>query len=116
VGARDHHFVYACDGQFVIDDGIVNYFAVDHPTTVDWGSLLSFSQDGRWAGTVAGQFYGNVSPQETIEVVREIDQMVGEKFEMRFLSFLEDEQTQISREDFVAYLGSIQDWVPVTLP
>lgn len=116
VGARDHHFVYASDGQFVIDDGIVNYFATDHPTTADWGSLLSFSQDGRWAGTVAGQFYGNVSPQETLKVVEEISNMIGDKFTMHFLSFLDDEQKQISTAEFAAYLKSIQDWQPVTLP
>jgi hypothetical protein len=116
VGARDHHFVYSGDGSFVIDDGIVNYFATDHPTTVNWGSLLSFSQDGRWAGTVAGQFYGNVSPQETVAVVNEIKDMIGDKFTMRFLSFLGEEETEISFGEFVNYLQSIQDWQPVKLP
>ncbi|MFW6082551.1 MAG: hypothetical protein ACOC8C_00710 [Chloroflexota bacterium] len=116
VGARDHHFVYSSDGEFVIDDGIVNYFATDHPTTTDWGSLLSFSRDGTWAGTVAGQFYGNASPQKTIAVVEEIASMIGSKFEMHFLSFLEDEQKQISQEEFIDYLVSIEDWRPVALP
>lgn len=117
VGARDHHFIYSCDGEFVIDDGIVNFFATDHPTTGNWGSLLSFSQDGRWAGTVAGQFYGNVSPSETLEVVQEINRMVGGKFTMHFLSFLGDEQKQVSMEEFIGYLKSTQEgWQPVTLP
>jgi hypothetical protein len=117
VGARDHHFVYSCDGEFVIDDGIVNYFATDHPTTVNWGSLLSFSQDGRWAGTVAGQFYGNVSPRDTIEVVQDINRMIGDKFTMHFLSFLEGEEEEIAVQDFVGYLESVQeDWEPVILP
>jgi len=116
VGARDHHFVYSSDGTFVIDDGIVNYFATDHPTTIDWGSLLSFSRDGEWAGTVAGQFYGNVSPQKTIEIIDEIDAMIGDKFEMRFLSFLGDDQKEITKEEFVVYLDSLEDWRPVSLP
>lgn len=117
VGARDHHFIYSCDGEFVIDDGIVNYFATDHPTTTNWGSLLSFSQDGHWAGTVAGQFYGNVSPQETIEVVQQIDGMIGDKFTVYFLSFLGDEPKRISKAEFIAYLHSIADeWQPVKLP
>ncbi|MGQ9584407.1 MAG: hypothetical protein ACUVXG_03295 [Anaerolineae bacterium] len=117
VGARDHHFVYSRDGEFVIDDGIVNFFATDHPTTNRWGALLSFSRDGRWAGTVAGQFYGNVSPVETIEVVREINRMIGGKFTMNFLSFVGGEQREITTEEFVAYLESVQgEWKPVALP
>jgi hypothetical protein len=117
VGARDHHFIYASDGQFVIDDGIVNYFATDHPTATNWGSLLSFSQDGRWAGTVAGQFYGNVSPQATIDVVKEIAAMIGDKFTMQFLSFVGGENKQISQEEFISYLESIQEeWKPVAVP
>ena len=117
IGARDHHFIYSCDGEFVIDDGIVNFFAKDHPTTTKWGALLSFSRDGLWASTVAGQFYGSVSPSETIEVVQEINRMIRGKFTMNFLSFVGGEQKEISLEEFVAYLRSIQgEWKPVTLP
>lgn len=117
VGARDHHFIYSCDGEFVIDDAIVNFFKSDHPKTVDWGSLLSFSQDGRWAGTVAGQYYGNVSPEDTCNAVREIDRMIGGKFTMHFLSFLGEEKKEISLEEFCRYLESQKDtWRPVSLP
>lgn len=117
IGSRDHHFIYSCDGEFVIDDGIVNYFAKDHPTTINWGSLLSFTRDGRWAGTLAGQFYGNVSPVETIDVIKEIAKMAANKFDLSFQSRLEAGDRILSMEEFFGYLQSIEpEWQPVILP
>jgi hypothetical protein len=108
--------VYSIDGEFVIDDGIVNFFAKDHPTATRWASLLSFSRAGQWAGTVVGQFYGNLLAHQTIAAIHEIERVIGGKFTMQFLSLLRDGKEQLCVDEFISYLQALDNWQPVTLP
>lgn len=114
VGSRDHHFVYSMEGDFVIDDGIVNYFARDHEKTGDWVCLLSFSKEGKWASTVAeDKIYGNLSPREMLEALQEIKGCVGDRFQIHFLK---DDEV-VPYDSFTRYLGSSETgWEPVELP
>lgn len=110
---RTHHFICSMDGDFVIDNGIVNYFAKDHEKTGDWGPLLSFSKQGNWASTVRGKVYGSLSPREILEALEEIKRCICGRFELRFLK---DDQV-MSYDAFAEHLASEEaKWKPVELP
>jgi hypothetical protein len=115
VGTTSHHFVSSADGQFVLDDAIVNYFETGAWKTDDWGCLLSFSKDGEWASLVVDEYFGNIPPQKALAHVQRIQQLIGGRFGLNFLSITAADQVQ-PRENWLNYMAAIRDWQPVTLP
>ncbi len=110
----DHHFVSSTDGEWVLDDAMLNFFASGTARTGDWGCLLSFSKDGQWASVVLGEYFGNIPPAAAAEHVARIEHLIGGRFPLQFLEMQRDELH--SKADWLAYLATIQDWQPVTLP
>jgi hypothetical protein len=110
----DHHFVSSTDGEWVLDDAILNYFATGVQKTGDWGCLLSFSRQGSWASLVIGEFFGNVTPAEAKGHVEAIEQLIRGKFPLRFLK--PDTDELLPKEDWLAYLDTVKHWSPVAVP
>lgn len=99
----NHHFVLSLDGQFLIDDGIVNFKTMDPPTE-DYGPLLSFSAQGEWARTVGDSLFGNIPSTRIAELVEEIEKALAGRFELRFFA-KEGEKETLSKAEFLELLA-----------
>lgn len=115
IATTSHHFVSSADGQFVLDDAIVNYFETGAWKTDDWGCLLSFSKDGKWASLAIGEYFGNISPEEAREHVERIQQLIGGRFGLNFLSLAGGDEVQ-PKDRWLEYVSNLKDWKPISLP
>lgn len=115
VGTTSHHFVSSADGQFVLDDAMVNYFETGAWKTDDWGCLLSFSKDGEWASLVVGEYFGSISPQDALTHVERVQSLIGGRFGLNFLNISGGDEVQ-SKERWLTYMAGVKDWKPITLP
>ena len=114
VQSLDHHFVSSTDGEWVLDDAMLNYFATGAPKNGDWGCLLSFSKEGRWASLLVDEFFGNIPPEEAIADVERIEALVGGRFAFSFLKLEGDEM--LPKEKWLTHVRAIRDWQPISLP
>jgi hypothetical protein len=109
----NHHFVLSQDGTFLFDDGILNVRGVD-PNTEDYGPLLSFSIDGKWASTSGDHLYGNIDSRECIEHIERIDRALAGRFPLTFFADLKT-GVIVSKEEFVSLLET-RDIERIDLP
>jgi hypothetical protein len=114
VQSMDHHFVSSSDGEWVLDDAMLNFFATGAPKNGDWGCLLSFSKQGRWASLLADEYFGNIPPAEAMAEVERIEALVGGRFAFNFLK-LEGDQL-LPKEEWLAHMNAITDWQPTVVP
>lgn len=98
----NHHVMLSQDGQFLIDDGIVNFKGIDWPTE-EYTALLSFSMEGKWASTVEDALYGNVTSSELSELIERVDSAIAGRFKLQFF----DSRTSpgiVSKQEFLDFL------------
>ncbi len=101
-GGVNHHFVLSQDGSFLFDDGIVNFRGIDAPTE-DYGPLLSFSINGKWASTVGDRLYGNIPSARTEDEIARINGALANRFELRFYAD-EAHDEIVGKDEFLARL------------
>jgi len=100
----NHHFVLSRDGTVLFDDGILNIRGVD-ANTEDYGPLLSFSIDGKWASTSGDHLYGNINSKQCAAHIELIDRALAGRFPLTFYDSLEEKEV-LSKEEFVLLLGA----------
>jgi hypothetical protein len=111
----DHHFVSSSDGEWVLDDAMLNFFAAGVQKTDNWGCLLSFSKDGLWSSLVIDEFFGNIPPDQVLSHVQRLEALIAGRFPLNFLSPYREPEMQ-PKEGWLAYLKTVRDWQPVTVP
>jgi len=89
--STNHHFVLSTDGTFLVDDGIIN-FRNGGPETEDYGPLLSFSRQGRWARTGKGELFGNIDSKVLSGELETIKKALDGRFPLRFFSAAEEDR------------------------
>jgi len=109
----NHHFVLTQDGTSLFDDGILNIRGVDADTE-DYGPLLSFSIDGKWASTSGDHLYGNIDSPQCGESIERIDRALAGRFPLTFFRNLE-QRVIMNKEDFLSLLKT-RDIEQIDLP